>query len=327
MNHIQSQIKNPALATNNTLHVIGVVQNPVRYHSRYRLFRQWLKEMLATPNVKVHVVEAVYGDRQAECDPKTCDMGDFSYHSVKITSEIWLKENLINIAEENLLPKDWQTMCWSDCDIHFADSSWALNTIHQLQHYNIVQPWQSASDLDFYGNVMDTWTSFGSLCAKGKPMYHDKTSQYTYAHTGYAWACTRYFYENVVRLADFNIVGAGDHLMAWACLDMVARTMPQTISQDYKDTCQRWADKASRACAKMVGFTPGRLEHSWHGAKVNRKYWSRWDIPVKNDFQPSRDLAYDSQGVLVLCGKNKYAIESAIMNYNRARNEDSIDNN
>lgn len=324
-NHLVNHIKHPDLESNSTLHVIGVIQNAVRYHSRYRLFRQWAEEMAKTPNVVLHVIEATYGDRHPECKPAN---GEYNYHRVKTHSEIWLKENLINIGVKNLLPSDWKYMAWVDCDVHFRDPSWALNSIHQLQHYNIIQPWQSASDLDFHGNVMNTWTSFGSLCASGKQMYHDKTRiniGYEYGHSGYAWCCNRYFYENVQKLADFNIVGAGDHLMAWACLNKVESTMPKQISAGYRKECEDWQRRAFFASAGIVGFTPGRIEHHWHGSKVKRYYWDRWKILLQNDYDPLTDISYDSQGVLVLCGKNKYAIEQAFMRYNRARQEDSID--
>lgn len=325
-NHLVSHILNSGLEENETLHVIGVIQNPVRFHSRYRLFRQWAKEMVATPNVQLHVVEAVYKHRHPECQPEN---GEYNYHHVKTHSEIWLKENLINIAVKNLLPSNWQYMAWVDCDVHFRDPSWALNSLHQLQHYNIIQPWQSGVDLDFHGNVMDTWTSFGSLCASGKPMYHDKSNAYSkYAHTGYAWACTRYFYENVQKLADFNPVGAGDHLMAWACLKEVERTMPKAISRGYLLMCEDWQRKANYACAGLVGFTPGRIEHNFHGSKQKRKYWSRWDILTKakpHPYDPYTDIAYDSQGVMILVGSNKYDIEHNIMRYNRGRLEDGIE--
>lgn len=321
MSHLQSHILNPELKSDNTLYVIGVISNPVRFHSRYRLARAWLEEMRRTPNVSVHMVEACYGDRLPEVAHTEKDL------AVKVDSEIWIKENLINLGIRHCLPSDWKYVAWVDCDVSFRDPGWALATIHQLQHYNIVQPWQSATDLDFHGNVMSTWTSFGALCASGKPMCHDKTKQhlgYHYAHTGYAWACTRYFYENVGKLTDFNIVGAGDHLMAWACLNKVDATMPTQISPGYKSMCDDWEAKAFHACAGSVGFTTGRLEHNWHGSKGKRKYWSRWDILTKNDFDPKKDLAYDSQGVVVLVGKNKYKIEREIMQYNRSRCEDDL---
>lgn len=322
-NHLVQHIKNPNLKSDNTLHVIGVITNPVRYQSRYRLFHQWAKEMLSAANVKLYVCEGIYGDRQAECAPEN---KEYEYHSVKINSEIWIKENLINIAVKAMLPKDWKYMAWIDCDVHFHNPNWALATLQQLQHYTILQPWGDAIDLDFYGGVHQAFKSFGSFCAKGKPMAHHGKDPYApYGHSGFAWACTRYFYENVQKLADFNPVGAGDHAMAWGCMDQIEKTMPSTISKDYQDTCSRWANKASFACAKLVGFVPGTITHHFHGPKAMRNYWNRWDILTSNDFEPSRDLSYDSQGVMQLCGANKYKIEQGIMLYNRQRMEDSIE--
>ena len=321
-NHLVNHIKKPALAGDNTLHVVGVIQNAVRYHSRYRLFRQWVAEMLQTPNVVLHVVEATYGDRQPECNPEN---GEYSYLQVKTTSEIWLKENLINLGVAQLLPNDWKYLAWIDCDVHFRNPDWAQASLHQLQHYNIIQPWTDAIDLDFYGGVHGHWKSFGGLCAKRKPMWHGKGHNgYDYGHTGYAWCCTRYFYENVKGLIDFCIVGAGDHHMAWACLGQVKETIHQGVNDGYFSACYDWQDKAKRACAGIVGFTPGRLEHNFHGEKERRKYWGRWDIIIDNDLNPKRDLAYDSQGVVILSGANKYQIEQDVMIYNRERREDGI---
>ena len=53
MPHLTPYIKHGQLKSDNTLHVIGVIENPQRYHSRYRLFSEWHETMLRTPNVKV----------------------------------------------------------------------------------------------------------------------------------------------------------------------------------------------------------------------------------------------------------------------------------
>ena len=154
-------------------------------------------------------------------------------------------------------------------------------------------------------------------------MWHGKGKDgYTYAHTGFAVACNRYFFENVGKLADFNIVGAADHMQAWARVGNVESTMPGDISPGYKTLCEQWQSKAERACGGLFGYTPGRIEHHWHGKKENRQYWNRWQILIKNNFNPMTDLAYDSQGLVVLCGKNKNAIEHDLMQYNRQRTED-----
>lgn len=321
--HLVNHINNSDLASDNTLHVIGVMSNYVRWHSRYRLARQWLAEMERTPNVKVHVVEAAYGDRKFEIvDPKNPQ-----HLGVRTHSEIWLKENLINLGIKQLLPKNWKYVAWVDMDVHFRNPNWAKATIHALQHYHIVQPWSHAVDLDFHGGIHADYSSFGYLCASRKPMSHgkDKGAPYTYAHTGFAWACTRYFYENVRELLDMCIIGAGDHHMAWACLGKIKSTIHQGMCDDYYEVCEEWQRKAHRASAGLVGYTHGRIEHNFHGPKERRQYWSRWDILIKNKFNPKTDLAYDSQGVLQLCGSNKYTLEHDIMVYNRQRLEDSVE--
>lgn len=330
--HIKNQILNPALRHDNTLHVIGVIQNSARYHSRYRLFRRWAHEMLQTANVKLHVVEAVYGDRLPECNPETATefellqtMG-YNYHQVKTRSEIWLKENLINLGVKHLLPKDWKYMAWVDCDVLFRSPCWALETLHQLQHYQIVQPWSDAADLTYEGGVHKHFKSFGYFSAKQIPQAPSVHNPYCrpYGHTGFAWACTRYFYENVEKLLDFAILGAGDAHMAWACVGGVQGTINQNMQPGYKHLANLWQEKAQYAAGGVVGYTPGRIEHPHHGPKTRRQYATRWQILVKYKFDPIKDLKYDHQGVLKLKGKKK--LEHAIMRYNRNRFEDSIEN-
>lgn len=319
--HLVDHHKHKELRSDNTLHVIGVIQNSVRWHSRYRLFREWVKEMLQTPNVKLYIVEATYGDRHPECKP---ECGEYEYLQVKTNSEIWLKENLINLGVKRLLPCDWKYLAWLDTDIHFRNHNWAVDSLHQLQHYQIIQPWKDAMDLSFDGGVMQHFKSFGyhvSKCIPQAPSVHNPYHK-PYGHTGFAWACTRYFYENVEKLLDFAILGAGDAHMAWACIGGVQGTINQQMQDGYKHLANLWQDRAQYACSGLVGYTPGRIEHFFHGAKQNRKYGSRWQILVKYAFDPMKDLKYDHQGVLHLKGKRN--LEHAIMRYNRERFEDDL---
>lgn len=322
--HLVSQFKNPELRSDNTLHVIGVIQNAARWHSRLRLFRQWAKEMVNTPNVKLYVVEALYGDRNQECAPD--EPADYAYMSVKTNSEIWLKENLINLGVRHLFPKNWKYLAWVDCDVSFRNQKWAHEAMHQLQHFQIIQPWSDAVDLTHEGGVHKHFQSFGYYTAKGIPHAPSGCNPYglKYGHTGFAWACTRYFYENVEKLLDFAILGASDNHMAWSCLGKVIDTMNPKVTDGYKKAALSWQQKAEYASGGIVGYVPGRIEHHFHGPKTRRQYWTRWQILVKYKFDPLIDLKYDSQGVLKLKGKRK--LEHAVMRYNRERLEDSIEN-
>lgn len=331
--HLQNSIRHPELKSDNTLHVIGVISNPVRYHSRYRLFHQWAKEMVNTPNVELHVVESVHGDRMAECYPEVVEgeAPSYNYLSVRTSEEIWLKENLINLAVRHLLPKDWKYVAWVDCDIHFRNPGWALESIHQLQCYQIIQPWSDALHLSFDGGILEHSQSLGYRCAKGmkiaahnKPKHVTIDDVYGSGHTGFAWACTRYFYENVEKLIDFAILGSADANMAWGCLGDIQQTVNGHMSKGFKEAMNRWQKKAVRACHKLIGYTPGRIEHNFHGPLRGRGYSSRWQILVKWQFDPFEDLRYDAQGIHHLVGKPGLA--QAIMKYNRSRIEDSIEN-
>lgn len=320
--HLANHIHHSELNSDNTLHVIGVLTNVVRWHSRYRLARAWIKEMEATPNVKLHLVEAAFKDRKFEVT-EACNPNHLQVHT---HSEIWLKENLINLGVKHLLPKDWKYMAWVDMDVSFEKKDWAQETIHQLQHYNIIQPWSHCIDMDHHGGILSQSKSFGFLCANRVKMTTGRGCPgYEFAHTGYAWACTRYFYENVEKLWDAGILGAGDHTMAWACVGNVSEAINQDLCEGYYGNCEAWQAKALRACGGLVGYLHGTVKHYFHGAKVNRQYWTRWGILVRNHFNPNTDLGYNSKGVLVLIGKNKLHLEHDAMIYNRQRREDSID--
>lgn len=322
--HVVDYHKTYETRGDNTLHVIGVITNPSQWQSRYRLFHAWLEDMQATRNVKVHLIEGVYGDLQPQCEPT--EGMDYNYMCVQLDSEIWLKENLINIAVRNLLPNNWRYMAWVDCDVHFRDPRWAIKTINALQKYDILQPWSHSVALNSQGGVFAADSSFGFLHATGRKKSwgrHQANLGYGYAHTGYAWACTRRFYENVKGLIDFCIIGSGDHHMAWAAIGMSKYTVHGQMCQAYKDEVARWEQRALNICGGRVGYIDGRIEHTYHGTAKNRNYVGRWDIPLKHKFNPHKHVKYDHQGVLVLDIETKLQFETDVIQYNYSRDEDS----
>ncbi len=316
--HLVQHVRHPELASDNSLHVVAVVSNPERYHSRYRLAREFLERMRSTPHVVPYLVEAAHGDRKHELEhPEARTL------RVRTRSNVWIKENLINLGVRHLLPVGWRYVAWVDADVDFRDPQWAQEALQQLQHFPVLQPWQTCSDLGHHGNVLQTHTSFGFLSQRGVKIQAHSREPYPYGHSGFAWACTRSFWEQVGGLIDFAILGSADHHMAWAMAGDVKKSVHEGMTPAFKRLCREWQDRATRLTHREVGFSVGRVEHHFHGPKKRRYYRERWQILVDHAFDPEKDLMRDAQGVVHLVGKP--ALESAIRKYNRARHEDSIE--
>lgn len=276
--------------------------------------------MLATPNVVLYTVELSHGDREYEVTS-----ADNPHHlQLKTEEEIWLKENLINLGVRHLLPKNWKYLSWCDADVSFRDPNWALNTIHALQRLHLVQPYQSAANLGFSGNITSAFDSIGYKMYKGiDPAKKFSGDPYITGHPGYVWACTRSFYEGVEGLIDFAILGSGDAHMALAARGVVENSINRKMGEDFVRLCLDWERRAMRFTAGIIGYVPGRLEHHFHGPMSRRYYRERWQILVDHKFSPLKDLVRDSQGLWTLV--DKPALHYDIYKYNKSRSEDSID--
>ncbi len=316
--HLCNQIKHPQLTRDNTLHVVGVISNPARYHSRYRLFKAWEERMLATPHVKLYVVEAAFGERAHE----VTDPLNVQHLCLRTKQELWHKENMVNLGVKRLLPPDWRYMCWADCDVSWPNLNWAQECLQQLQHCPVVQPWHSCSDLGFYGQVLQTFYSFCHVHRLRVPKQCHPSQPYRYAHSGFAWACTRRFWENVGGLMDFPILGSADHHMAWAMINRVEDSVHGKMHDEFKRRAHEWQANAYRETGGTLGYVNTRIEHAFHGPKAKRQYRERWQILIDHAFNPATDLAYDEQGMLYVVGKP--ALLNDLHDYFHGRGEDEI---
>lgn len=318
MSHLVSQIRRPTLISDNTLHVVGVLFNPMRYHSRYRLFREWYEEMTKTPNVVTYVVELAFGDRQFEI----AEDGNARHLMLRTDQEIWHKESLINLGVRYLLPHEWKYLCWSDADVFWQDPHWAQEAMHQMQHYSLIQPWRDCLDLGFYGTVTQHFQSFCYVHRAGIKKQRYPGEPYKYAHTGFAWACTRAFWEAVGGLMHFPVLGSADHHMAWASIGDVKSSVHGKMTDGFKEMALDWERKAFDFTKGNLGFVPTRIEHKFHGPKAKRRYRERWQIFIDHAFDPKNDITYDERGLVRL--KDKPHLLDACREYLAFRNEDEI---
>lgn len=308
------------LADDNVLHVITVISNPCRYILRYKLYEEFAKRMLATKCVHLITVEAAFGNRQFEVtSPDNPD-----HIQVRHNTELWIKENLINIGMR-ALPQKWKYVAWVDADVTFLSDHWAQECLHALQTHPVVQPFSTAVDMGPHGEALQTHSSFGMLYATGKPFQRSGYGPYSFAHPGFAMAYRREFIENVRGLLDCGVLGSSDHHTALGIIGDAKYSMPGGLHPMYVCRVMKWQERALRAGHKDMGYTEGGILHHWHGPKKARGYTTRWNIIKKNNFDPENDVYYNQDGVLELSG-NKPQFRNDIRKYFRDRKEDRLDN-
>ena len=124
------------------LHVVTPVFNAPRFKARWKHLHRFAKHVQDSGAI-LHLVEATFGERE----PAAFDIPiNGTYTRVKVKDELWLKENLINLGIQRL-PVDWEYVAWPDGDVLFVRPNWVGETIHQLQHYAVVQMFSEAVDV------------------------------------------------------------------------------------------------------------------------------------------------------------------------------------
>ncbi len=314
-------------------YVLTVISNPVRYKSRWRLYKEFANHIAEVGGTLI-TVEQTFGDREFQITER-----DNPHHlQVRTEHELWHKENMINLGVQYLsqVDPDWKYVAWIDADVSFQRKDIILETAQQLQHYYVVQMFGHVVDmgpnLEFIQQHAGfVWMYHQNRCfppqKAGEGGYYADAPSHAFWHPGYAWAANREFF-NRIQLFDKAILGAGDHHMALSLIGQGYRSMPNGISPAYRKAVLDWEKEATYAFKRDVGYVPGLLTHHWHGKKRNRNYIGRWQIITQNTFDPVADLGRDAFGLykLNLChGERSIRLRDDIRMYFRSRNEDSID--
>ena len=305
------------------LDVIAVVSNPIRWESRIRLAKDFIEHMLDS-GVRLTIVECAHGDR-----PHELAGGHYTHVPVRARTLAWQKESMCNVGIARL-PDNARFIALIDADIKFRNSSWASDTVHALQQYQVVQPWSDCYDLGPSDSHAELHRSFCRQWAEGQPIVQGPkcgpNTPYKFSHPGFAWSYTRTALESVGGLIDTAPLGSADHHMAMALIGRVMESVPGNLSAAYSKPMLIWQQRALRHINQNIGYVPGTIEHSHHGPKRMRNYVSRWDILAKHHFDPETDLKRNLHGLIELAG-NKPLLARDLDRYSRGRREDqnSID--
>lgn len=336
-----------------TLHISVAYSNPFRWVTRRRLANDCIRHLRQLPNVRAVLVELAYGDRPFELTSPDNPLDV----QLRTTHELFHKENMWN-AGVRRFPAGYKYGCCLDADFHFTRHDWALETIHQLQHYDFVQPFSSYADLSggVYGQaqVPVRYNSgfFFNYIQNGyqvSPQYHNGKVAgmdavkvagglgYTHAMlgvdnegqfmrgvgaTGGAIAFRQTAFNIVGGMLDRCILGHADWYMAYSLAGVEPPDIhSQKYHPHYKHYVNAWREKA-QAIKKNIGYVDGHAIHYWHGSKTRRAYSSRDVILAQEQYTPYEDVIADHQGIWQLT-PDKPQLRDKIRRYFISRWEDN----
>ena len=284
------------------LHIVTSLFNPWRYATRgfhYERFREHVKN---THMCQLHVGDLAFGQRPFEFTQghhAMVDQGETIEYQFRTNAELWHKERLLNRLVQEL-PADWEYVAWVDADLQFARDDWAIETVHMLQHYDVVQMFSHAQNLDTDFQVHESEAprmGFVYAWEHGLKPSYSYYGGFQHGHPGFAWAFTREAYERLGGFFDVGIVGAGDLHMALAMTGQSQGHMPKVLSPGYVKALETWEARSTEFIKRNVGYVPGLVNHYYHGSRKDRKYGDRWQIVTKWGFDPELDLKPDAQGL------------------------------
>lgn len=296
------------------LHVIIVISNPCLFAKRYILTKEFINRInKEETNVKLYVVELAYGNQQF----LITDKKNKNHLQIRTETALWHKENMINLGVKYLLPSNYKAFAWIDADVEFENTTWALDTLKVLNGCkDIVQLFSHCVDMNKNQTTMSVFNSAGYQNMKNLPFSSKFPNIW---HPGYAWAITRKAYEKIGGLYDKAILGSGDNIMMLSLINKGLHGINQESNENYKNSILEFQNKMKTL---RFGYVPGVIRHHFHGRKINRKYHERWQILLKNGYDPTTYITYDAMGIIVPTDYFSQEFKNDILEYFKERNED-----
>ena len=333
--HPNGSVAHQRWAQDRTLHVAVAYCNPYRWRARQALFNDFRRHMSALPNVKLYVGELAYGERPFEVTSVNNPL-DFQWRTREV---LWHKENILNRVIERF-DRDWVYGAYVDGDMNFPRWDIALETIEQLQLHEWVQMFSTLIDVGPNREAMRLFKSFGKVFSEsgsdGVAGYRGIKGEYDYGAdaagrvkrgmgmTGGAWAFRRGAFDACGGLLDTCILGSGDWHMSYGLVgEHVHHPETDNCGKPYIESIRIWQSRALAACRKNIGCADCHAVHGWHSSRDRRGYGTRWQILANNNYDPTRDIYRDSNGIYQL-RPDRIKFRDEIRQYFKSRCEDDI---
>lgn len=332
-------------AEDQVLELAVAYTNPRRWQTRRELAHDFLAHMAVTPNVRVHFCEIAFGDRPFEvADPNNPD-----HLLLRTEHELWLKECALNLAIQRF-PGGWKYGAYLDADFVMTRRDWALEAIHQLQHYDWCQLFSNVQHISgktipgvghqptmFLSGFAETFAQTGYKLPKdwesrlaarpqnyaGMSAASIKKGQSFPGAPGGGWAFKRETLNSVGGLMDRCICGSGDSYMAFGMVGAFRGMQTNAFGGFTPAFCKYIVDWQKRAaeCHGNIGYVDQLAIHHFHGPMNKRGYGDRDLILAEEKFDPWADVFPDAHGVLQLTPK-KPRLAARLQQYFQSRCED-----
>jgi hypothetical protein len=345
------------------LYVVMPVQNPWRWKSRYKHTDRTIDHLISLGAVVILVEvahnrrELVYADSGLHDSPanirKFGTDHNFRHQYIGLSTadninlpsngELWLKENQVRIGVQRVseIDRNWQNIAWNDADVHYLRPNIIGATIQALQHFDFVQMFSHARDLDpdyemlpenfphadglgyvraWQNDELDLIFAQDQEGKGGNDYYPPRV------WPGLAWACTRRAWEVTGGLMDFHIWGGGDYIAAHALIGRKEGMIRNDLHPNYKQMVMAWFDLCERYIRRNVGVVMGTVVHHFHGLKEQRGYSKKHSLLARAGFDPIRHLKKNAQGLWQLNddGSDSFRmIRDAMRLIAKQRDEDS----
>jgi hypothetical protein len=276
----------------NIINVICVYYNFCKYNTRKQLTLEYIDRMNKTPKVNLYIVELILETEIFEIT----DANNKNHLQIKTKYMLWFKENLINIAVNKLLDKDWTHFAWIDSDVIFENNNWIDETLHKIQHYDILQLFSHAHYYDKYMNINCIkigciYKQYNGIIAGAGPGH---------GHPGLAWAISRNCYEKINKLPELFIVGGGDSRIKYGIFNR------DKIVNKYEDENEIFHEEFKNYILKLpivfdnvtINYIDCNIYHFYHGSHKNRKYFDRYKLLSKYKYNPFNDIKYNNFGLI-----------------------------
>jgi hypothetical protein len=296
------------------LYVIIPYFNYCGFKRRKELFLEFYHRIKDNPRIRIVLCEATEVGKSFELPTNLPNV--FIHIHIYTKDQLWIKENLINIAVRRL-PTHWKYMAWLDSDIHFINEDWVEHLIARFEKYDVIQLFSTIVYMGPHNEALKTDKSFGYMYRKSGKQY-TQSYRYGFWHPGFAWACTKKAYQDMGGLIDYSILGSGDHHMALGLISKIECSHPKNIHPNYRKLLREFENNVRHL---RVGYIDGTILHYWHGDLKLRRYKERWQILTDHQYNPLIDVSKDPMGLYQLTETGK-KLDNDMRDYFAGRLED-----